>query len=132
MRKRTNTGGIFRQIPFVVLMLAALVFSVSNSLQPLLYEEVLYKEVVYEGAKQTDQQQPEQEQSDDNRPVAFVDYACAAITPVAQLLFFQASFKVPVPALQLWPVKIQLIPSPRGSDHFFRTLFRSIISPNAP
>ncbi len=121
MAKRKTTGSIFRQIPLLVAMLAAFVFSASNGLQPLLLDDAAQAEQVQD-----------QDRNEDNRPEAYVDYACDAIAPAAQLQFFQASFKIPLPELQLGGDMPDLLPSPRGSDHFFRILFRLIISPNAP
>ena len=121
MTKR-RTGSIFRQIPLMVAFLAAFVFSASNSLQLLILDS--------EGVANTQQQ--DQDQSEDERPVAYLDYAYAAVTPVAQLSLFQSIFKVAVPAIQPVQDQQQFIPSPRGSDQFFRILFRLIISPNAP
>ena len=117
---KKKTANIFRQIPLMVAFLAAFVFSANNSLQLLTLEG--------QGTAQAQQQ----EQSEDERPVAYLDYACAAIAPVAQLSLFHTSFKVDVPVFQPVQNQQQFIPFSRGSDHFFRILFRLIISPNAP
>lgn len=106
----------------MVAMLAAFVFSGSNGMKLFLNQEGIASQQFME----QDQEQ------DDERPVAYLDYACNALAPAAQLLFaHQPAFEAPMPPLADVPEKILSIPALRV-DPYFIALFRIIISPNAP
>ena len=101
----------------MVALLAAFVFSASSGLRPLLQEH---------------QQQIQEASQDDERPVAYLDYACSALAPVAQFVVaHQSVVKVPLPPVLKLEEKPVSLP-PARVDQYFLTLFRLIISPNAP
>lgn len=122
MKKTKSISSLFGQVSLVVALLAAFVFSASNGLQMPEGQQKLVSQ----------EQEQEQEQSDE-RPLAYIDYACNALIPVAaQLnLFHQPYFEAALPPVVNSPEKILTLPSMQGS-RFFRILFRLIISPNAP
>lgn len=111
---------LFRQLPLMVVLLAAFVFSAANGLQPLF------------AASFEQGQSSVEAQEDDNRPLAYVDCSSSALVPVAQLSFLhQAIFKAPALPLVVVQEKPLILP-PLRAEEFFKTLFRLIISPNAP
>lgn len=111
-----------KQVPLLVALLAAFVFSASNGLKPILQE-----------ANQQVQANPDQTpQEEDERPLAYLDMACSALAPVAQFIFSQQPFvKAPFPTFEYVAEKLSPMPSLRV-DRYFHTLFCLIISPNAP
>lgn len=107
----------------MVAMLAAFVFSGSNGMTLFLNQEIIVD------SQQLVGEDPEQ---DDERPMAYLDYACNALAPAAQFLVsHQPAFEAPLPPLADIPEKPLSIPALRV-DAYFLTLFRIIISPNAP
>ena len=118
--QKTHMHILFRQLPIMVVLLAAFVFSASNGLKPLFAADV---EQV---------QSPFGADEEDNRPVSYVDYASSALVPVAQLSFLhQTVFKVVVLPVVVVQEKPRVLP-PIRAEEFLKTLFTRIISPNAP
>ncbi|WP_026135527.1 hypothetical protein [Nafulsella turpanensis] len=121
MRKTQTVGHVFRKTFLMVAMLAACVFSAGNGLHPLLT-----------AGPQLAVELQEEQGEENERPVSYVSYASSALLPVATVSFLhQPNFKVVVPPLHVREVKPQILP-PLRVDSYFRTLFRLIISPNAP
>ena len=121
MKQSSQIRSFLKQVPLLVALLAAFVFSASNGLRPLLQEANIRAEL----------QQDSQDQKDE-RPQASFDYGCNALAPVAQLVFLHQFF-VEAPLPPLFPVKEESVALPLlRVDPYFKTLFRLIISPNAP
>ena len=122
MRRTSSVSHLFRKAFLLVAMLAACVFSAGNGLQPFLSF----------GPDSIIEAQQEEEGAEDERPTSYVGYASSALLPVASVSFlYQPSFKVLFPPLPVREAKPQILP-PLRVDSYFRTLFRLIISPNAP
>jgi hypothetical protein len=111
---------LFRQLPLLAVLLAAFVFSAGSGLKPLIVAET------------TQIQSSLEADEEDNRPVSFVDCASSALVPVAQISFLhQPVFKVQV-LTQYFKQDAPRVMPPILAEEFFKTLFRLIISPNAP
>lgn len=117
MKRSKPFSSFLKQVPLMVALLAAFVFSAGNSLRTAL-----------PGVPQ----QVQEQQEENERPVAYLDYAISALAPVASFIFSQSPFVgAPLPALLHVEQKLPPLP-PLRADRYFRTLFRLIISPNAP
>lgn len=121
MKQSKQISSFLKQVSLVVALFAAFVFSASNGLKPFHQES----------ARQVQLQQDAHDQNDE-RPQAYVDFGCNALAPVAQLVFLQQiMIKAPLPPATHIEEKPASLP-PLRVDKYFRTLFRLIISPNAP
>lgn len=124
MKKISTLSSLFGQVSLVVALLATFVFSSGNGLRQFMMAD----------SQPQSQQLMEQEQDqDDERPNAYLEYACNALVPVAAQLNFlhQPHFEAPLPPVINSPEKPHTLPIIQG-DRYFRTLFTLIISPNAP
>ncbi len=111
---------LFRQLPLLLVLLAAFVFSAGSGLKPLI-EAGTKQAPTTVGADQ-----------EDDRPVSFVDGAGSALVPVAQVSFLhQPLFTIQVLSRYVKQESPRALP-PILAEKFIKTLFRLIISPNAP
>lgn len=136
MKKSKRFSSFFMQVPYMVALVAAFMFSAGDGLRPLFQESV--QQELKPDAAGPEAAHPEQaknsgeQQEDDERPVAHLDYAFSALAPVASFIFTQHPYiKAPLPDLVFVEQKLPALP-PLRADRYFHTLFRIIISPNAP
>lgn len=126
--KQTKTfSSLFAQLSLVVALLAAFVFSASYGIGPHGMASL------FTGDAQQESQSLMEQEEDDERPVTYIGYACNALVPVAAQISFlhQPHFEAPLPPVTDSPEKPHTLPSV-PANRYFRTLFRLIISPNAP
>lgn len=129
MKQAKSLSSLFAQLSLVVALLAAFVFSASYGTGPHGIASLFMDDVQQESPLLPDQQQEE----NDERPQSFIGYACNALVPVAAQISFlyQPRFEAPLPPVVDSPEKPHTLPV-RPANQYFRTLFRLIISPNAP
>lgn len=128
MKQTKSISSLFVQLSLVVALLAAFVFSASYGMGPHGVASLFTGD-----AQQESQSFMEQQEEDDERPLSYIGYACNALVPVAAQINFlhQPHFEAPLPPVTDSPEKPHTLPS-LPANRYFRTLFRLIISPNAP
>lgn len=136
MKKSKRFSIFLKQVPLMVALLAAFVFSAGDGLRPFLQEsrqQELKPDVARPDVARPDQAKNGAEPQEENeRPMAHLDYAFSALAPVASFIFQQHPYiKAPLPDLVYVVQKLPALP-PLRTDRYFHTLFRIIISPNAP
>lgn len=129
MKQTKSLSSLFAQLSLVVAMLAAFVFSASYGAGPHGIASLFMDDVQQESPSLMEQDQEE----DDERPLSYIGYACNALVPVAAQINFlyQPRFEAPVPPVTDSPESPHTLPA-LPANRYFRTLFRLIISPNAP
>lgn len=127
MKQTKSISSLFAQLSLVVALLAAFVFSASYGMGPQGIASL------FTGDAQQESQPFMEQEEDDERPLSYIGYACNALVPVAAQINFlhQPQFEAPLPPVTDSPEKPHTLPS-LPANRYFRTLFRIIISPNAP